>query len=556
MLSVAGALGGCIGGAKERGDTTDDGLAASAAELLGLGEIIDARIPILDGLTAHGTVYLPDVPDGEKVPVIMDLGPYYSDTQAYNTEFPPSMLYYHFLQRGYAVAFVSLRGTGSSEGCFTIGGPSEEADAAAIVEWLAAQAWSNGNVAMTGVSYDGTTPWEAAVTGTPGLKAIVPVEGISDMYRYSFFEGVPAYQGGGTLFHTYYMPLVDWTYLDAQGVDAWAAAQSTNVCADTPDVVLEPYKTWRDGGVHGPFWDVRDMSARLDKVEAATFVVHGFRDWNVKPDHVQYLWDDLPSPKRLLFGQWEHNIPWRSSLGRSWDYKPYNETITQWFDAFLKNDAAARDATLAARPVLAQDSRGTWWNLTEWPPHESALTSLKLDFKNTLVTKPSNNTATYRFQATTVADALGLGLAQNVGTAATSVALTSRAMRVPLHLMGNPEATFTISVDRPAGYLNAHLYDLDYARGRTEVTPGFVSLVVRESRDEASAVPVDTPFEVTVKFYAVNHVVEAGHVLQLVLESSDPSLNPVQPELTTFTVLVGDGNVNEVRLPVFAGALP
>ena len=37
----------------------------------------------------------------------------------------------------------------------------------------------------------------------------------------------------------------------------------------------------------------------------------------------------------------------------------------------------------------------------------------------------------------------------------------------------------------------------------------------------------------------------------LVLESSDPSLNPVQPEITTFTVHVGPDTVNELRLPLF-----
>jgi predicted acyl esterase len=36
-----------------------------------------------------------------------------------------------------------------------------------------------------GVSYDGTAPQDLWVEGTPSLKTIVPISGISDMWRYN-----------------------------------------------------------------------------------------------------------------------------------------------------------------------------------------------------------------------------------------------------------------------------------------------------------------------------------------------------------------------------------
>ncbi|GIT11767.1 MAG: hypothetical protein CM1200mP32_12600 [Methanobacteriota archaeon] len=43
------------------------------------------------------------------------------------------------------------------------------------VSWLGSQNWSNGKVAMFGKSYDGSTPWQAAMFGNDYLATIVPI---------------------------------------------------------------------------------------------------------------------------------------------------------------------------------------------------------------------------------------------------------------------------------------------------------------------------------------------------------------------------------------------
>ena len=43
---------------------------------------------------------------------------------------------------------------------------------------LGSQDWSNGNVAMIEKSYDGSTPWQAAMFGNEHLKTIVPISGL------------------------------------------------------------------------------------------------------------------------------------------------------------------------------------------------------------------------------------------------------------------------------------------------------------------------------------------------------------------------------------------
>ena len=61
------------------------------------------------------------------------------------------------MERGYTWVQVDLRGFGGSSGCLDWGGPGEQADVKAAVEWAATQPWSTGKVGMYGKSYDGVT---------------------------------------------------------------------------------------------------------------------------------------------------------------------------------------------------------------------------------------------------------------------------------------------------------------------------------------------------------------------------------------------------------------
>ncbi len=59
-----------------------------------------------------------------------------------------------------------------------------------LVEWAAAQPWSDGNVGMVGISYFAMTQLEAAVERPPHLKAIFPVAVTSDLYEAATHHGL------------------------------------------------------------------------------------------------------------------------------------------------------------------------------------------------------------------------------------------------------------------------------------------------------------------------------------------------------------------------------
>ena len=61
-----------------------------------------------------------------------------------------------------------------------------------VIEWAANQSWSNGNIGTNGVSYLAVTQWWVASLNPPHLKAMIPWEGLNDMYReVAFHGGIP-----------------------------------------------------------------------------------------------------------------------------------------------------------------------------------------------------------------------------------------------------------------------------------------------------------------------------------------------------------------------------
>ena len=557
VLALFALAAGCITQTPAALNATDP--ARGVDDLIyDLGELVDATIEVEGGVRLRGTVFLPDVPPGTKVPVVMDMGPYYGqlmsrETFEYNEKNPPNILYEHLLRRGYAIALVSVRGTGLSEGCFMVGGAQERADVAAAVEWLAAQEWSNGNVGMTGVSYDGTTPWEGLVSGAaPSLKAIVPVEGISDFYRYSFFEGVPV--GGGAAFNTYYEALVDASYTGTANLAGWAPTMATHLCPEQAEVYAHPYTTYRTGE-HDGYWDERDMTAMLEGATAAVFVVHGTKDFNVKMDHVQTIWDLLPGTKRMLVGQWEHNIPWSNSYDHEQNWTQYNVTIHQFFDAYLKEDPAALAAEQAAAPVLVQDSANVTWELTAWPPVESVPAPWWLGADGALA-EDGALAGEGIFRGSPLVQALHrAGTYDSLVDGAfgpQSLAFETAALAEDARFFGNPWIDLNVSVDRPFGMIEARLYETGGKDGDELISLGWQNLATRTSRDQAEDVPTGELMQVRILMEAIAQVVEKGHGLKLVLSAENTETLTPQPEATTYTVILGGDAGAMLWMPAFA----
>ena len=158
----------------------------------------DVRIPLRDGGYLCGDIFRPDCAE-EKFPVIMNIGPYQKD----KVWVPPPTLEEKpnpnmnwetanpewWVPRGYALLRVDTRGSGKSPGQSEPSSYQEAVDCYDSIEWVAKNAWCNGNVGTLGVSYHAAFQWKVAGLQPPSLKAIIPWEGRADQYRDQAYHG-------------------------------------------------------------------------------------------------------------------------------------------------------------------------------------------------------------------------------------------------------------------------------------------------------------------------------------------------------------------------------
>ena len=95
----------------------------------------------------------------------------------------------YWCPHGYAIVNADARGAFSSEGDLHCWGPQEGQDGHDLVEWIAAQSWSNGKVGLTGTSWLAIVQWFIAAERPPHLAAFAPCEGWTDLYRCDVVRG-------------------------------------------------------------------------------------------------------------------------------------------------------------------------------------------------------------------------------------------------------------------------------------------------------------------------------------------------------------------------------
>jgi len=95
----------------------------------------------------------------------------------------------YWCSHGYAIINPDSRGAYSSNGDIQAFGGQDGRDGYDVVEWVAAQGWSNGEIAFSGNSWLAVSQWFIAAEQPPHLAAIAPWEGLCDQYREDVARG-------------------------------------------------------------------------------------------------------------------------------------------------------------------------------------------------------------------------------------------------------------------------------------------------------------------------------------------------------------------------------
>lgn len=340
----------------------------------------------------HVALWLPDVPEGTTVPVIMTIHPYYDfggegvagDDSSPNTVPDGGVgqwVYDTFVPHGYALAQASTFGTGQSTHCQDVKGLGEQIGIQAVVDWLGEQEWSNGNVGLMGKSYAGTTNWEAAQNPSPYLKTIVPISGSIGVQEMFYRNG--SSEARAMLYDALY-----------EGATTDATDDDLRMCTDDAIGPLNPLTTWvgaEFGGAQwNDYWDERrHLPDVLENYQGSVYLVWGLQDWNVDPYHAfptYQLMRDAGINARAIAGQWAHNYPDQpdrhneltSGYGReaypNMSRMDWAVELFGWFQYYLKDIGEEPEPM-----VQIQTHDGQWHVESTWPPEDMTWWPMALD---------------------------------------------------------------------------------------------------------------------------------------------------------------------------------
>ena len=277
--------------------TAGTGVAADAPSSPQYGiELQEAWITMPDGVRLAADLYMPDGGDaGEVYPVLLEYLPY-RKTESRGRNYS---MYSYFVERGYVVARVDIRGTGNSEGHLIPYEYSdiEQEDGEIVIDWLAKQDWSTGNIGMFGISWGGFNSIQMAVRNPPALKAIIAIDATEDLYQDDVH-----YMDGVMHVDTYEL-IVDIANTRPGAPDYVIDDDNFRNRFDTEPWIPAYKRQQRDG----PFWDRASARDKYDKIRIPSFHIGGWYDGY--RDSLPRMLENVDAPVKALIGPWSHTVP-------------------------------------------------------------------------------------------------------------------------------------------------------------------------------------------------------------------------------------------------------
>ncbi len=519
-------------------------------------------IPTRDGTRLAADLHWPDGAGDGPFPAILEYIPYRKD----DNTVPSHGLHHYFAQRGYVGVRLDVRGTGASEGVNTDEYMlAEQLDGYDAIEWLAAQPWCNGAVAMWGISYGGFTSLQVAMHQPPHLKAIMPMYATDDRYtddcHYSGgslrgYYDVGAY-GANMIAMNALAP-----YPEYSGAD-WTRIWQQHLENNTPYL-----PNWLSRQTDGDYWRHGSLRGNYERIQCPTLIIGGWHDGYPNPP--LRIFEHLRVPKRVIIGPWTHKQPDASLPGPRIDYL---REFVRWCDQWLKGiETGVMDEPPIAvymrsyttpRPDLAEIP-GYWRAEREWPVPGASTHTLYLGTGGTLAGEagPAGGHDSYEYRAT-VGTSGGLwsgGTYEIVlpgdqrPDEAYSVSYTSPPLEESLEILGWPALTLHAASTAPVAAFVAKLCDVAPDGAVAQVTRGHLNATRRTSLRDPEALQPGEVYELEITLDCTSWVFEPGHRVRLDLSSADwPNLWPT-PYPATNTLYHGAPRPSRLTLPVLPPA--
>ena len=495
-------------------------------------------VPVRDGTRLAMNIYRPAGADGvetDRLPVIFVFTPYRArftdrDGKVQEVALQDGLALRSLLRAGYVVAVADIRGKGASFGARRgFQDRTEAQDGHDLVQWLAEQPWSTGDVGMVGCSYLGGTTMHTASTAPPALKAIFT--GATDWDKYEFVR-----RGGITAqFNTRPdEPLTDdlaSVPVDADP-DGTLLRQAVAMHADNTSMsglwYGMPYRDSVSPLTGNAFWDEVAIWRYADTIREAGIATYMWGNWNDEPtSDVILAAENLGS--RLLVGPGSHCETPRDFA--------FTQEIVRYFDHELKG----LDNGFAEQPRVTYWSdeagdAGHYVRGEEWPGAQSHTAAWYLGDGSLAARPPEAGARTFAVDYDVANDAYFAFWPSPLDEH--GLVYDSAPLAEPMALLGFPTAHVTIAADRPDVDIFVYLEAVDAAGTAEVVSFGRLKASQRaispapwdnlglpwHSGRAADAAPIPSGQSATlsVPMLATSYHVPAGSRLRFVVTGADP----------------------------------
>lgn len=524
----------------------------------------DLGIILADGTRLSARVWMPE--GAGPFPAILEFLPY---RKRDGTVVRDALTHPYLAGHGYVCLRVDMRGNGDSEGLMEDEySPQELADACEVINWIAAQGWSNGRVGMMGISWGGFNSLQVAALQPEPLKAIITLCSTVDRYADDIH-----YKGGCLLNENLGWGATMWAYSSRppdpalrQGWhEMWMARLKT-----------EPFLPglWLRHQRRDDYWKHGSVCEDFGAIRAAVLAVGGWGD--SYKNAVPQLVENISAPVKGIVGPWVHKYPHfavpHPRIG-------FLQEALRWWDRWLKDEPTGVEDDPAYRVYLMDGVRpqrwyenrpGRWIAEPSWPSPNIEARTLPLG-AGTL-----GQGGAFAIPLSSPQDcgmdggefcAIWLG-PEMPGDQRRDDALSACFDSAPFDqtdIVGAPVLTLTLSSDRPLAQIAVRLNHLHPDGASTRITWGVLNLTHRDSHTEPSTLEPGKTYTVRVPLDHIAYRLPEGHRLRVAVSSAYwPMLWPM-PEAATLTLTGGaldlparriTATVDEVTFPGAEAAKP
>lgn len=498
-------------------------------------------IVLKDGTRLAARIWMPEtVPGG--VPAVLEFLPY---RKRNGTAARDESTYPVFAAAGIAGVRVDIRGCGESDGVIDGEYTARElADAVEVIEWIAAQDWSNGNVGMMGISWGGFNALQVAALKPPALKAVISLSSTIDRYNDDIH-----YKNGA--------------HLSAQL--SWAATMTAfQSRSPDPDLVGERWRDmwlerlegepffmeeWLSHQRRDDFWRHGSVCEDFDGFSVPALVIAGWADGyrNTPLKAVA----GMPEMAWGLIGPWVHKYPHFAYPKPRADF--HAEAISWWRHWLCAEDNKVEHTPRLRAYILdgprpgrrRETDPGYWVAMDRWNVPDTLVLSLDASGRlarstsshaegNTLLHSPQDRgtAAGEFFPRRPDSEMAGDQRIDDAG----SLTFDSAVLAEECVVFGQPLAKLSLSSDANFANLAVRLGDVHPDGVATRVSYGVLNLAHRSGNAAPQPLKPGETVEIELVLDACGYRFAPGHRLRLSLSSAYwPTILP-QPCDATLTI--------------------